>query len=503
MAQRSSSPRSGSAGRTAATEQIAAWEDDPGAPDESRVPISRPVPNLAAKPLPSKIGGRAPAPKTYTSGTPNFRYWTAAEALRRVGDFWGGRLAGTSWYTTVGRQLAVTLDEGQDFNAYYDRAGLHFFHGPVEGTLVYSGESPDVVCHEFGHAVLDAIRPQLWDAASDEVAAFHESFGDMSAMLSALQLPSVRDAVLTSTTGKLSRSSRLSRLAEQLGWAIRTIAPDAVDADCLRNAANSFFYQDPAKLPPRAPASSLSSEPHSFSRVFSGAFLRGLAGMYEAQPKQDSDALLAATGDLGQILVSGIEAAPVVPSYYSQVAAHMLEVDATDFGGRYHDALKSAFVLHGVLSLDAAARLGATMGGSGRSARAGMVGTIGAPVRAPRRREDASLPRVAVAGEGYGLTRPLIVHAPSEPKRFAVSGAATDSRSVETPSHDRAAAVFAESLFRRGRVDVSGVRGAELAPSSPRSHKTHELREDPEGLVLSRRLFDCGFLGHECGVYDR
>jgi hypothetical protein len=132
-----------------------------------------------------------------------------------------------------------------------------------------------------------------------------------------------------------------------------------------------------------------------------------------------------------------------------------------------------------------------------------MVGTIGTPVRAPRRREDAALPRIAVAGEGYGLTRPLICHAPAEPKRFAVSSAATDSRSVESPSHDRAAAVFAESLFRRGRVDVGGVSGAEMAPSSASSHKTHELRDEPDGLVLSRRLFDCGFHGAGVGeVYD-
>jgi hypothetical protein len=98
-----------------------------------------------------------------------------------------------------------------------------------------------------------------------------------------------------------------------------------------------------------------------------------------------------------------------------------------------------------------------------------------------------------VAGEGYGLSRPLIVHAPAEPMRFAVASAAVDSRSVASPAHDRAAAVFAESLFRRGRVDLAGVSGAELAPTSRSSHKTHELRDEADGLVLSRRLFDCGF----------
>src|SRR5207237_4145036 len=141
-------------------------------------------------------------------------------ALRRGADFWGALLPrSTRWQP--GRTLRVTLDAGVDLNAYYDRRGLSFFHDTVGRTMVYSGESPDVVCHELGHAVLDTLRPQLWNAASDEVAAFHESFADMSAILSALQLPALREAVLAETGGKLFRSSRLSRLAEQLGWAFR------------------------------------------------------------------------------------------------------------------------------------------------------------------------------------------------------------------------------------------------------------------------------------------
>ena len=130
------------------------------------------------------------------------------------------------------------------------------------------------MCHELGHALLDSFKPQLFDAASIEVAAFHESFGDMSAILSALQLPSVREGVLAETGGVLRRASRLSRLAEQLGWAIGQSVPSAVEPDCLRNAVNTFFYRDPDTLPTTAPATSLSSEPHSFSRVFTGAFFR-------------------------------------------------------------------------------------------------------------------------------------------------------------------------------------------------------------------------------------
>src|SRR5215470_15386356 len=190
------SKRKGKAGaavprRSQPTGVINAWEDDPGAgaqPSGGQV-IQRPVPDLRDQPLPIRIVHPASAPeaKPHPPGTAEFRYWTAAEALRRGADFWRALLTAPSW--EVGSILPVDLDFGVDLNAFYDREGLKFFHGTAAGRTVFSGESPDVVCHELGHALLDSFKPQLFDAASIEVAAFHESFGDMSAILSALQLP--------------------------------------------------------------------------------------------------------------------------------------------------------------------------------------------------------------------------------------------------------------------------------------------------------------------------
>src|SRR5437660_6184451 len=321
--------------RAAATEAkpkgvINAWEQDPGdgaQPNAGQV-IQRPVPVLREQPFSIRIVNPASAPeaKPHSPGTADFRYWTAAEALRRGADFWGALLPGTSW--EVGSILPVDLDFGIDLNAFYDREGLKFFHGSAAGRTVFSGESPNVVCHELGHAVLDSLKPQLFDAASIEVAAFHESFGDMSALLSALQLPSVREGVLAETGGVLGRASRISRLAEQLGWAIRQSVPSAVEPDCLRNAVNTFFYRDPDTLPTTAPATSLSSEPHSFSRVFTGSFFEGLAGMLATTNSRDEAALLQVSKDIGAILVQGIRAASVVPTFFSQVAATMLGVAA-------------------------------------------------------------------------------------------------------------------------------------------------------------------------------
>jgi hypothetical protein len=227
----------------------------------------------------------------------------------------------------------VILDKGEDLNAFYDRNALNFFHGPgANGELVFSGESPDVACHEMGHAILDSIKPELWDGLQ-EAAAFHEGFADVSAILSALQLPSLRAAILTDTGGHLYRSSRLSRLAEQLGSAIRAQEPDAVDPDCLRNVVNSFTYQDPVELPHSAPASQVSSEPHSFSRIVSGAIFETLAGILSASSPNPNaptaDDLARVSVEMGHILVQAIVAAPAAPNFYAQVASQMVRVSET------------------------------------------------------------------------------------------------------------------------------------------------------------------------------
>jgi hypothetical protein len=196
--------------KKAVANKILAWQDDP---ISKLAAIQLPVPILAKAPLKLRIKEAAVKPGIYDIGTPQFRYWNAASALRRGADFWAPLLRVKRWQP--GAVLPVGLDEGQDLNAYYDRDELAFFHDTAGGQVVYSAESPDVVIHELGHACLDAHRPELFDAPYIEVGSFHESFGDVSAMLGALQLSSVRATALGGI--KTRKSSQLSRLAEQLG----------------------------------------------------------------------------------------------------------------------------------------------------------------------------------------------------------------------------------------------------------------------------------------------
>jgi hypothetical protein len=466
----------------AAGEGVLVWEDDPGEPQATNEPATHPQPVLGQPPFPTEIvGGEIPPAEP---GSDGFRYWAAADSLCRSAAFWGEACGeDTAWNPNVGAQLPVELDHGEDFNAYYDREGLKFFHGAVDGHVFYSGESPDVACHELGHAVLDAIQPGLWDVQTAEPPALHEAFGDISAMLSSLQLQSFRETVLSSTSGRIDSSSRLSRLAEQLGWAIRQSYPQAVEPDCLRNASNYFFYRDPLTLPPSAPSASLSSEPHSFSRVFSGAFLSAFAGMFLGTDGGES-ALQQVARDSGRLLADAARATPVCVSYFSQFAAHMLAADQQTFEGRYQEALRQGFVRHGVLSLSHA---------SGTLAAAAPPPRMGMMQAAEATTAPAAVQKVALSGQAYGLEENLLVHAPAAPKRFNVSAAALDTGAVAEPSAEAAAAGYVEDIFRRGHVAIPEELRASCPIYARSSRASHEIRREDDSLVMVRLHFKCGW----------
>jgi len=465
---------------------IEVWENDPiAAPDERQPalnsPVSHPEPNLDPPGLPVGVDGTRPPVDNYKVGTDEFRYWVLADAMARGASFWSGCVpAGTGWQPSNGSRLIAFRDEGEDLNAYYDRGGLHFFHDTVRGTTVYSGESPDVVCHELGHAVLDAVKPQLWDVASIEAAAFHESFGDMSAILSALQQPALREEILEQTRGLVSTASRLSRLAANLGWAIRQLIPDSGDAGCLRSAVNSFYYQAPATLPPRAPSSSLSSEPHNFSRVFTAGFFRMLGGMFSLQPQPDSDAVLRAAQDAGKLLIEGVRRAPVVTGFFAQVAANMLTADQDLFQGRYRRAIRGGFVSTGVLSVVSAAGVDPT---ARLSALPGLDDL------------NDELPLLPLTGASYGLGADLLVRGASQPRRIGAASGLPDSGNSQPPGADKAADSFVEDLIRRNRIDASDEVVGD-APIVAGSYTTHEIRPADGALELLRTRFDCGFGVH-------
>lgn len=495
---------------------ISTWEDDPfsEATPTADPPVSALVDQAVTAPAPNaalswQITGAAPAAGQHQPGTPEFRYWNVQESLAGcIGHFVPLMPQGTRW-SSVSTPLPVNLVAGNNLNARYTRFfGLQFYRSDVRNTPIFSGESPDIVRHELGHALLDALRPELFEATSAEVDGFHEAWGDMTAMLAALARPSYRDRVLAETNGRLRTNSRLSRLAEQLGWAIRQGSPDSVDSDSLRNAANRFSYVPPGSLPSRAPMTVLASEPHSFARIFTGAFLDALAAMAGVAGQPDAATLATVSQDMAQLLVDAVLTAPVTPTYYSQVAAAMVQAAAARKAGLYQSALRGAFVGRGILDLVAARNLEAAAvpslqpvqpvaagaapspGDRGASLVLDYGGTVSGGFRADAASAPA-LPQETVHAEF--LDRPISCYVAAEPARFHVAPITVGSADPTTDAVESARQYIA-SLIQLGRIDpgpaASMVRGPVVQDG--RERHTHRLEEEADGgLVLRRIGFQC------------
>lgn len=254
--------------------------------------------------------------------------------------------------TTFGKWAAVSIlnvnpRAGKDFNAYYDRSSLKFFYDTNKATkkMVYTCQSADVVAHEFGHAFLDIIRPDLWSAQHYEAWAFHESFGDIVAILNIMQYDQVLQKALRDTGNDMSKSNIVSRLAEELGKAIGDVTGDTSYSLSLRDAANNFNWVDPKTLPDNAPNASLSNECHSFSRVWTGAWYECMVEMYKknvADRMAPLEALKLARDTAATYILHAAQYANTI-KFFESLASQMINYDMKKNGSKYLSVLNSVF----------------------------------------------------------------------------------------------------------------------------------------------------------------
>lgn len=259
--------------------------------------------------------------------------------------------------------LVANPRSGKMFNAYYDRYFLNFFYDtdPKTGQIVYTCESTDVVAHELGHAILDALRPDLWAVQSVEIQAFHEAFGDINAILTELTMPAVVAMVMLETNGDLKLPNCVAKIGEQMGLAIyHAKGGDGIPPNfALRSAINEFRYAAPETLPTRAPDTQLAGEPHSFSRVFAGGWYDALVNIYQqekAKGLNNLDALHVARDKFSSITYNGIRTAPVTARFFSSVLKAMLTYDLQT-GGHYQQAIKDGFEKHNIQPSDSVSML--------------------------------------------------------------------------------------------------------------------------------------------------
>ena len=323
--------------------------NDPGAlkdmPLRGQAPRKMPAAGRASFKLPSP----APAQQPAAPGTAEFLFWQCREAVLAAVEMWQ-KVEGpvTKWARSSSpKSLDLTIDVGEELNAYYDGNGLRFFHYPVGKNVTFSGASTDVVSHECGHALLDTIRPDLWGVNYTEVAAFHEAFGDCVALLTALDDKPTRVKLL-SITKDLSKPSFFEALMEDLAAGVKKNYGATNPSAEPRHALNTFEWDLPENLPARAPPKQMCSEIHAFGRVFVGCFYDLLRLVFAGQASSTEGNLWKAAVTTAKLLIEGTKNAPVDPRFFRSVGRAMLLADDGQNAGKLKPVIAKAFSQHGI-----------------------------------------------------------------------------------------------------------------------------------------------------------
>ncbi|MBV9563103.1 MAG: hypothetical protein JOY90_22060 [Bradyrhizobium sp.] len=290
----------------------------------------------------------------------DFLFWQSREAALAAVETWesyAGNL--TSWANRSANpsriDISLTFDDGeivgpQRLNAFYDGRGVRFFDFDDGTTTTFSAASTDTVSHEVGHALLDSQRPELFGSSVPEVGAFHEAFGDITALLTALSDQATRIKLLA-ITPDLSKPNFVEANSEYLSAAIRKQFGD-VNPSQPRHALNQFKWQLPSTLPVGAftdPPERLSRESHNFSRVFSGAFYDTVRAVFTSGDADDEAALLTAARTCGRLLVEAVRQTPETARYFQAVGRAMVKVDDQLNDGAHRDAIGKAFADHAIM----------------------------------------------------------------------------------------------------------------------------------------------------------
>lgn len=166
-------------------------------------------------------------------------------------------------------QLLVIPRAGRMKNAFYHRESnsLQFFmFSPKDNPdqTVYTCLFRDIVAHETGHAIVDAIAPDLYHAQQSQALAMHESIADLTALLMAISSWNLNRIVLKKNHGIIRDSNDFSTIAEN--W--RTELEEG--GRHMRNLLNNKTLN-----------SLRSDECHELSEVLSGALYNVFLKIYE------------------------------------------------------------------------------------------------------------------------------------------------------------------------------------------------------------------------------
>jgi hypothetical protein len=215
--------------------------------------------------------------------------------------------------------VSVFPHAGETANAFYsrrDRALKFFFFRPpgsdLNEPMVFTCRSLDIVSHEVGHAILDALQPGWLSFFSPpQTGGLHESFGDLTSIFLVLSQLDQVEFIIAQTKADLHLKNILASVAEQFGTALGRPAG-------LRNADNNL------KL------SQVSSEVHDISKVFTGAVYDVMADAFTAsrnpRKRDDAEVLYEVGRKIAGLTIRAFKAAPTANATYADVAKEMIKI---------------------------------------------------------------------------------------------------------------------------------------------------------------------------------
>jgi hypothetical protein len=204
-------------------------------------------------------------------------------------------------------------------NAYYEResGSVRFgYFDSEDGNRVYTCLSHDVIAHEFGHAVLDGLKPYYQETDGPDGAAFHEYFGDAVAMASALTMRDLMKKLLRRGGGKTGRDTLrklhwITDLMEEWGSAYGDrFIRSARNRKTVQKLRSNFFE-------------------HDRSGILSGAYYDIFRAFFSYLRKREpeADALINAADHASRLVFRAVDYCPPAGLDFQVYATAMLRAD--------------------------------------------------------------------------------------------------------------------------------------------------------------------------------
>jgi len=213
----------------------------------------------------------------------------------------------------AGNRLIVVPHAGYGQNAFYERESksLQFYYFDQDGQRIYTCLSSDIINHEFGHAILDGIRPYFYESTLIETGAFHEFVGDLTAILMIMRNNNFRKTLSGETSRNLKSSNPLNAIAEQFGSSLG-------DKPYLRTATNKLKMSGITE----------EEDSHTMSEVLTGTMFdilnRIARSYYRGRGKSWPQALIYTIQKMQQLALQPLDFLPPVDATFKDYGIAVL-----------------------------------------------------------------------------------------------------------------------------------------------------------------------------------